>query len=64
MWLFVNRKLVQPTRWTWERVGSSGRVFQRSPASYQSLGAAIASAMVYGFDGGKDTFRLVELEPD
>jgi hypothetical protein len=62
MWEFVEHKFVEPARWTWSRVGNSGRVYQRSPAAYQSLGNAIAGAMLYGFDGTKDQFRLIELE--
>jgi hypothetical protein len=62
MWEFVEHKFVQPARWTWSRVGASGRTYQKSPATYQSLGTAIGAAMLYGFDGQKDRFRLIELE--
>jgi hypothetical protein len=62
MWEFVEHKFADPPRWTWHRVGNSGRVYQKSPATYESLGKAIGGAMLYGFDGSSDRLRLIELE--
>ena len=62
MWEFVAHKFVQPTRWTWARIGANGRTVQKSPAAYQSLGTALADAMLYGFDGTRHSFDVIELE--
>lgn len=62
MWEFVAHKFVEPPRWTWVRVSESGRAFQKSPATYESLGKAVGNAMLYGFDGTQHKCRLIELE--
>ena len=61
MWLFVSeRDTVPADSWKWVRVSTRGVPYQRSPSTYPSLGKAIASAMLHGFEEGKDQFRLVE----
>lgn len=62
MWEFTAHKFVQPTHWTWARIGANGRTIQKSPAAYQSLGSALRNAMDYGFDGNKHQIHLVELD--
>lgn len=62
MWEFVAQKFVQPPRWTWARVNESGRTIQKSMSTYPSLGHALANAMAFGLEGGKDQIKIVELE--
>lgn len=59
MWEFrIEKELSQ--RWIWTR-SANGRTFQRSPGTYQSFGAALDNAMLYGFDATEHKFRLNDL---
>jgi hypothetical protein len=44
-----------------KHVSENGRTIRRSPTAYHSLGTALGNAMLYGFDGAQDKFRLIEL---
>ena len=60
MWEFVAEKDAQQTTWTWARVSERGIRYQKSPSTYDSFGKALGSAMLYGFDGTQDKFRMIE----
>jgi hypothetical protein len=62
MWEFAASEDPQQPGWRWARISERGITYQRSPATFDSLGKALGNAMLYGFDGTQDKFRLVGLE--
>jgi hypothetical protein len=60
MWEFTAHRFVEPTRWTWSRVGHDGRTVQQSTAAFPSCASALANAAGNGFDEGEDQYTLID----
>ena len=61
MWEFTVHGFASSVRWTWVRVGSSGRAIAKSKLAFPTWTDVFSDAVANGLDCGKDQYELIDL---
>jgi hypothetical protein len=61
MWEFTVHGFSRSVRWTWVRVGSSGRAVAKSKLAFSTWTDAFSDAVANGLDSAKDQYNLIDL---
>lgn len=61
MWEFTVHGFSSSVRWTWVRVGASGRAIAKSKVSFSTWAEAFSDAVANGLDVAKDQYELIDL---
>ena len=61
MWEFTAHRFSSSIRWTWIRVGLSGRAITKSLRAFPSWTEAFTDAVAHGFNSATDHYDLIEL---
>jgi len=61
MWEFTVHGFSSSVRWTWVRVGSSGRVIAKSKLAFPTWADAFSDALANGLDLASEQYDLIDL---